>query len=61
MGGEDFAWMTRAAPGAMFMLGAKKDTISRPHHNPLFDLDESVFSRGSAILAESALRLLEAI
>jgi amidohydrolase len=59
MGGEDFAWMTRAAPGAMFMLGAKKDEISRPHHNPLFDLNESVFPRGSAILAESALRLLE--
>lgn len=59
MGGEDFAWMTRAAPGAMFFLGAKKDEIARPHHNPLFDLDESVFPIGSALLAESALRLLE--
>lgn len=61
MGGEDFAWMTRAAPGAMFFLGAKKDAISRPHHNPLFDLDESVFPTGSALLAESALRLLEEV
>ncbi|HYO89789.1 MAG TPA: M20 family metallopeptidase [Candidatus Limnocylindrales bacterium] len=59
LGGEDFSWMTRKAPGAMFFLGAKKDEVSRPHHNPLFDLDESVFPTGSAILAESALRLLE--
>jgi len=59
MGGEDFSWMTRRAPGAMFLLGAKRDEVSRPHHNPLFDLDESVFPSGAALLAESALRLLE--
>lgn len=59
MGGEDFSWMTRRAPGAMFLLGAKRDEVSRPHHNPLFDLDESVFPIGTALLAESALRLLE--
>ena len=59
MGGEDFSWMTRRAPGAMFLLGAKRDEVSRPHHNPLFDLDESVFPMGTALLAESALRLLE--
>lgn len=61
MGGEDFAWMTRRAPGAMFFLGARKDDISRPHHNPLFDLDESVFPTGTALLAETALRLLEQV
>ncbi len=59
MGGEDFSWMTRQAPGAMFFLGAKKDDVSRPHHNPLFDLDELVFPTGSAVLVELALRLLE--
>ncbi|MBL8144877.1 MAG: amidohydrolase [Anaerolineae bacterium] len=59
MGGEDFSWMTRRAPGAMFLLGAKRDEVSRPHHNPLFDLDESVFPSGAALLAETALRLLE--
>lgn len=59
MGGEDFSWMTRRAPGAMFLLGAKRDDVSRPHHNPLFDLDESVFPSGTALLAETALRLLE--
>jgi amidohydrolase len=58
LGGEDFSFMTRAAPGAMFLLGAKKDEIDRPHHNPLFDLNESSFHIGAAVLAETALRLM---
>ncbi len=59
MGGEDFSYMTNAAPGAMFLLGAKRDEIDRPHHNARFDLDESVFKTGTAILTETACRLLE--
>jgi len=59
MGGEDYSYMTNAAPGAMFMLGAKRDEVDRPHHNALFDLDESVFKSGTAILAGTAVRLLE--
>jgi amidohydrolase len=58
MGAEDFAYMTQAAPGAMFSLGAKFDTMSRPHHTPVFDLNESAFPVGAALLAESARRLL---
>jgi metal-dependent amidase/aminoacylase/carboxypeptidase family protein len=42
----------------MFLLGAKRDSVERPHHNPRFDLDESVFPMGTALLAESACRLL---
>lgn len=59
MGAEDFAYMTRKAPGAMFSLGAKYDNVNRPHHSPIFDLDESSFSIGAAILAETAVRLLK--
>ncbi|MBE2183125.1 MAG: amidohydrolase [Anaerolineae bacterium] len=58
LGGEDFSYMTREAPGAMFLLGAKKDAVKRAHHNPLFDIDENVLPRGAAMLAETALRLL---
>ncbi len=58
MGGEDFSFMARLAPGAMFLLGAKRDEVERPHHSPQFDLNESVFSIGAALLAESACRLL---
>ncbi|MCC6892163.1 MAG: amidohydrolase [Anaerolineae bacterium] len=59
MGAEDFAYMTRKAPGAMFSLGAKFDEVNRPHHSPIFDLDESSFAIGAAILAEAAAQLLK--
>ncbi len=58
MGGEDFSYMTREAPGAMFRLGAKYDSLNRPHHNPKFDLNESAFKVGAALLAETTVRLL---
>lgn len=59
MGAEDFSYMAREAPGAMFMLGAQIGQENRPHHNPTFDLDESAFPIGAAILAETACRLLK--
>lgn len=58
MGAEDFSYMTRQAPGAMFMLGAKKDALDRPHHTPRFDIDESALPLGVAVLADAACRLL---
>ncbi len=59
MGAEDFSYMCLKAPGAMFSLGAQYDEVKRPHHSSNFDLDESAFPIGAAILAESALRLLQ--
>jgi amidohydrolase len=58
MGAEDFSYMTRAVPGAMFMLGAAPPSGLRQHHTPDFDIDESTFPEGAAILAETAVRLL---
>lgn len=59
MGAEDFAYMTRQAPGAMLMLGAAiDDGIVRGHHTPIFDIDERALPIGTAILAETALRFL---
>lgn len=58
MGAEDFGYMTRKAPGAMFMLGAQYDERSRPHHTPIFDIAESSFHIGAALLTETACRLL---
>jgi amidohydrolase len=57
MGAEDFSYMAQKAPGAMFMLGAKYDAVNRPHHSPIFDIDESSFALGAAILTETAVRL----
>jgi amidohydrolase len=57
MGAEDFSYMAQKAPGAMFMLGAKLDDTNRPHHSPIFDIAESPFAIGAAILTETAVRL----
>ncbi len=59
MGAEDFAYMARKAPGAMFMLGAQIGDDNRPHHNSNFDIDESTLHIGAAMLAETACRLLD--
>ncbi len=58
MGAEDFSYMIQKAPGAMFMLGARIGDENRPHHSPIFDVDENAFHIGAAILAETAVRLL---
>ncbi len=58
MGAEDFSFMARKAPGAMFMLGAKYDAQNRPHHTPVFDISESTLPIGAAVLAETTCRLL---
>jgi amidohydrolase len=59
MGAEDFAYMTQKAPGAMLFLGAKYDEQHRPHHSPIFAISEEPLKYGSAILAETAMRLLK--
>jgi amidohydrolase len=59
MGAEDFAYMTRKAPGMMFGLGASVgDSVYRAHHTPIFDIDEKALPLGAAILAETARRYL---
>ncbi len=37
-----------------------KKGITDPHHNSKFDLDEDVFWRGSALLAQGAIDWLNA-
>ena len=59
LGAEDFGYMTRKAPGAMFMLGAKYDETVRAHHTPVFDIDEDAMPAGVAMLTETTLRLLQ--
>lgn len=54
MGAEDFSYMSKMVPGAMFMLGASNGKGG--HHTPLFDIDEESFALGAAVLAETARR-----
>ncbi|WP_342773898.1 M20 family metallopeptidase [Pseudalkalibacillus caeni] len=60
LGGEDFGFITKEIPGAMFFLGcALPDGISRDLHTPIFDIDETCLPIGTAILTETAHRLLK--
>lgn len=58
LSGEDFSFFATAAPGAMLYLG----TQLAGHgvwHAPNFDVDEAALPMGTAILYDSAVRLLE--
>ena len=59
MAAEDFAFLARKAPGCFVWLGAAMKE-PREHHNPRFDVDDSVLPLSSALLAGAAVALLEA-
>ena len=58
MGAEDFGFFIQDIPGAMFYLGCKIEGDQRRHHDALFDINEECLPLGAAIMAQSALRLL---
>ncbi|MGH7471402.1 MAG: M20 metallopeptidase family protein [Longimicrobiales bacterium] len=58
MTAEDFSFLARQAPGCFFWLGAALEP-AREHHQPNFDIDESILPRGAALLAACALQFLE--
>jgi amidohydrolase len=60
MGAEDFAILLAEAPGALLWLGAAPADRPRELHRSDMDIDESVLPIGAAVLAECAVRALEA-
>ena len=62
MGGEDMAYFLEKVPGTFFFLGGANEEkgIIYPHHNSKFDVDEDVFWRGTALLAQGAIDWLTA-
>jgi amidohydrolase len=58
MGAEDFGYFLEKAPGAMFFLGCRVEGDTRRHHDPKFDIDEECLHLGTALMSETALRLL---
>lgn len=58
LGAEDFGFFSKLAPGAMFSLGCQLEGDQRKAHSPQFDIDERCLPIGTAMLAETALRLL---
>lgn len=55
---EDFSMFTEVVPGAFMFLGGEVAGDRRSHHSATFDIDESGLYIGSAILAETAKRLI---
>lgn len=58
LGGEDFAHYTKKIPAAYFFLGIGEQGKTFGHHHPKFDIDESMLSIGTEILAQSAIEYL---
>jgi len=61
MGGEDMAYYLSKVPGTFFFLGSGNEAkgITYPHHNCKFMVDEDVFWKGTALLAQGAINWLE--
>lgn len=59
-GSEDMSEFLKLVPGCFFFVGSRNDekNFNAPHHNPHFDIDESVLPLGVAILAEATVRYL---
>ena len=56
MGGEDMAFFLEKVPGSFFFLPSiPAEGTVYPHHHSKFDLDETVFWIGSAVMANFAL------
>ncbi len=60
MGAEDMALMMRDIPGCYFFIGSANPQkgLDAPHHHPKFDFDERALPIGAALMAASAVRLL---
>ncbi|MBA3855578.1 MAG: amidohydrolase [Cyanobacteria bacterium PR.3.49] len=56
---EDFSMFANKVPGAFMFLGGEIKGDQRLHHSPTFDLDESGLYIGTAVLAETAKRLVK--
>jgi amidohydrolase len=61
MGGEDMAFFLEKVPGTFFFLSNLKevDDVAYPHHSSKFDIDESIFYKGTALLVQAAVDFLD--
>lgn len=60
MGAEDMAYFLEKAPGTYFFLSNSGfiGGESYPHHNAKFDIDESLFYKGTSLLVQTVLDYL---
>jgi amidohydrolase len=60
MGSEDFAYYLEEVPGTFIFLNNQRevDGVCHPNHNSKFDIEESLLSRGTALIVQTALDYL---
>ena len=60
MGSEDFAYMMEKVPGCFVFVGsANADRgLNYSHHHPKFDVDEQALAYAAALMAQSAIEIL---
>lgn len=59
MGSEDYCYFLEKVPGAIGMLGARKEGRDEyPNHHPKFDFDERCLPRGAELFAAASLKFL---
>ncbi len=55
---SQFSMLTEQVPGAMIYLGAAIASSRRTHQSQTFDIDENCLHVGAAVLAETAMRII---
>jgi amidohydrolase len=60
MGSEDFAFMMEKVPGCFIFVGSANAErgLDYGHHHPKFDVDEQALSQAAALMAQSAIEIL---
>jgi amidohydrolase len=59
LGGEDMSVYLARVPGCFFFVGSAPEGSHRPHHSPVFDIDERALPIG-VLLLEAAARAIAA-
>jgi amidohydrolase len=55
LGGEDMSVYLDRVPGCFFFVGCAREGALRPHHSPVFDIDERALAIGTLVM-EAVLR-----
>jgi amidohydrolase len=63
MGSEDFAYMMEKVPGCFVFVGSANPDkgLNYSHHHPKFDVDEKALSQAAALMAQSAVDILNTV
>jgi amidohydrolase len=63
MGSEDFAYMLEKVPGCFVFVGSANAErgLNYSHHHPKFDVDEKALSYAAALMAQSAVDILNTL